>query len=162
MPAHDPVRAPVSFRRRLAAAMWSPASSSASVAGLKVGDVIVEFNGQKIIGAPDLIAKVSGTSPDNSVTVSYLRENGSGLDRRTAMLRLGERPLRSDRGEESSRTKLPLEKTKEEVKPFGLTLVDSVVEDRTREVAAAERVVHMILGVTTGAWPGCSRRPSSR
>lgn len=37
---------------------------------------------------------------------------------------------------------------------FGLTLVDSVVEDRTREVAAAERVVHMILGVTTGAWAG--------
>lgn len=37
---------------------------------------------------------------------------------------------------------------------FGLTLVDSVVEDRTRDVAAAERVVHMILGVTTGAWAG--------
>ena len=96
----------------------------ASVAGLKVGDVIVEFNGQKIVGAPDLIAKVSGTSPENSVSVAYLRENGSGLDRRTAMIKLGERPIRSDRGEESSRTKLPLEKTKEEVKPFGLTLVD--------------------------------------
>ena len=37
---------------------------------------------------------------------------------------------------------------------FGLTLVDSVVEDRTREVAATERVVHMMLGVTTGAWAG--------
>lgn len=37
---------------------------------------------------------------------------------------------------------------------FGLTLVDSVVEDRTRAVAATERVVHMILGVTTGAWAG--------
>ncbi len=37
---------------------------------------------------------------------------------------------------------------------FGLTLVDSVVEDRTRDVAATERVVHMILGVTTGAWAG--------
>jgi hypothetical protein len=37
---------------------------------------------------------------------------------------------------------------------FGLTLVDSVVEDRTREVAATERVVHMVLGVTTGAWAG--------
>lgn len=37
---------------------------------------------------------------------------------------------------------------------FVLTLVDSVVEDRTREVAATERVVHMILGVTTGAWAG--------
>ena len=37
---------------------------------------------------------------------------------------------------------------------FGLTLIDSVVEDRTREVAATERVVHMMLGVTTGAWAG--------
>ena len=37
---------------------------------------------------------------------------------------------------------------------FGLSLVDSVVEDRTRELAATERVVHMVLGVTTGAWTG--------
>ena len=37
---------------------------------------------------------------------------------------------------------------------FSLTLVDSVVEDRTRAVSATERVVHMILGVTTGAWSG--------
>ena len=40
------------------------------------------------------------------------------------------------------------------VAEFALTLVDSVVEDRTRVVAATERVVHMILGVTTGAWAG--------
>jgi hypothetical protein len=37
---------------------------------------------------------------------------------------------------------------------FTLSLVDSVVEDRTRRVAATERVVHMLLGVTTGAWAG--------
>ncbi len=99
--------------------------SAASVAGLKVGDVIVEFNGQKVEGAPDLISKVSSASPDNSVNVAFLRENGTGLDRRTATIRLGERPLRSGRsGEESSRTKLPLDKNKEDVKPFGLTLVD--------------------------------------
>ena len=99
--------------------------SAAAVAGLKVGDVIVEFNGQKIDGAPDLIAKVSSAPPENSVNVAYLRENGTGLDRRNTVIRLGERPLRpSKTGEESSRTKLPLDKTKEEIKPFGLTLVD--------------------------------------
>ncbi|HVF29628.1 MAG TPA: trypsin-like peptidase domain-containing protein [Pyrinomonadaceae bacterium] len=98
--------------------------SAAATAGLKVGDVIVEFNGQRVDGAQDLIAKVSATSPENSVNVAYLRENGSGLDRRTTSIRLGERPLRTSRaGEESSRTRLPLER-KEEVKPFGLTLVD--------------------------------------
>ena len=37
---------------------------------------------------------------------------------------------------------------------FTLSLIDSVVEDRTRELSATERVVHMILGVTTGAWAG--------
>lgn len=99
--------------------------SAAGVAGLKVGDVIVEFNGQKVDGAQDLISKVSATSPENAVSVAYLRENGTGLDRKTTSIRLGERPPRSNRsGEESSRTKLPLEKTKEEAKPFGLTLVE--------------------------------------
>jgi serine protease Do len=100
-------------------------ASAASVAGLKVGDVIVEFNGQKIDGAADLISKVSALGPENSVNVSYLRENGNGLDRKTASIKLGERPIRPGRsGEESSRTKLPLDKGKEDVKPFGLTLVD--------------------------------------
>lgn len=98
--------------------------SAAGVAGLKVGDVIVEFNGQKIDGAQDLIAKVSATSPENSVNIAYLRENGTGLDRRTTPIRLGERPLRSNKTDESSRTKLPLERSKEEAKPFGLTLVE--------------------------------------
>ena len=37
---------------------------------------------------------------------------------------------------------------------FTLSLIDSVVEDRTRQVSATERVVHLMLGVTTGAWTG--------
>ncbi|HUR98268.1 MAG TPA: trypsin-like peptidase domain-containing protein [Pyrinomonadaceae bacterium] len=100
--------------------------TGAGAAGLKIGDVIVEFNGQKIDGAPDLIAKVSAASPENSINVAYLRENGSGLDKRTATIRLGERPIKPDKtGDEGSRTKLPLDKnSKEDVKPFGLTLVD--------------------------------------
>jgi serine protease Do len=98
--------------------------SAAGVAGLKVGDVIVEFNGQKIEGAADLISKVSSAPPENSVNVAYLRENGTGLDRKTTTIRLGERPIKPGRSEESSRTKVPLDKNKEEIKPFGLTLVD--------------------------------------
>jgi serine protease Do len=98
--------------------------SAAGAAGLKVGDVIVEFNGEKVGNAQDLITKVSATSPENSVSVTYLRENGSGLDRRTTSIRLGERPLRGNRSEDPSRVRLPLERTKEELKPFGLTLVD--------------------------------------
>ena len=103
----------------------SEPQSAAAIAGLKVGDVIVEFNGQKVDGAQDLITKVSSTSPENTVSLAYLRENGVGLDRRNTSIRLGERPLRSSRlGDDGSRTKLPLERSKEEAKPFGLTLVD--------------------------------------
>ena len=102
----------------------SDKTSAAAVAGLKVGDVIVEFNGEPVEGAQGLISKVSATSPENSVNIAYLRENGTGLDRRTASIRLGERPPRNSRAEESSRMKLPLERVKEEAKPFGLTLVD--------------------------------------
>lgn len=98
--------------------------SAAGGAGLRVGDVIVELNGQQIESAQDLISRVSATSPENSVNVVYLRENGNSLDRRTASIRLGERPPRSSRSsEESSRTRLPLER-REDAKPFGLTLVD--------------------------------------
>jgi serine protease Do len=85
-------------------------ASAAGAAGLKVGDVIVEFNGEAVQGAQDLISKVSATTPDYSVNIAYLRENGAGLDRRTTAIRLGERPPRNVRSEESSRMKLPLEK----------------------------------------------------
>ena len=35
---------------------------------------------------------------------------------------------------------------------YVVTLVDTVVEDRTRRLSRAERLVHMILGSTTGAY----------
>jgi hypothetical protein len=35
---------------------------------------------------------------------------------------------------------------------YAVTLIDAVVEDRTRRLSPAERIVHMILGATTGAY----------
>ena len=35
---------------------------------------------------------------------------------------------------------------------YAVTLIDAVVEDRTRRLSRAERIVHMILGATTGAY----------
>ena len=35
---------------------------------------------------------------------------------------------------------------------YAVTLMDAVVEDRTRRLSRAERLVHMILGGTTGAY----------
>ena len=43
---------------------------AAEDAGLKANDVILEFNGQKVESAQDLIQKVAGTTPDQSVSVT--------------------------------------------------------------------------------------------
>lgn len=67
---------------------------AAAVGGLLAGDVITEFAGKKVENATDLIAKVAATPPDESVAVVYYRENGAKMERRTAMIRLSERPVK--------------------------------------------------------------------
>ncbi len=100
----------------------SDPKSAAGVAGLKSGDVIVEFDGKPVESAQDLIAKVSATPPDQSVALYYLREVGANVERRATSLRLGERPNQGRSGDDPLPVKLPLNRVNEEVKPFGLTL----------------------------------------
>jgi len=64
----------------------------AGKAGLQSNDVIVEFDGQSIQTAQDLIARVAGTPVGQSATMSYLRDIDGKLERRTANVVLGERP----------------------------------------------------------------------
>ena len=99
-------------------------STAAGRAGLQTGDVIVEFNGQPVESAQDLIAKVSAAPPDKSVSVIFLRENGNTLDRKTTSITLGERPRNKQEEESASQSKLSLDRAKEEAKPFGLTLAE--------------------------------------
>jgi serine protease Do len=95
----------------------------AASAGLQVGDVIMDFNGKPVENATDLIAKVAATSPDQTVTFGYLRENGSNFDTKTATTKLGERPTNRTPGDDNSeRRVLPVDGIKAEQKPFGLTL----------------------------------------
>lgn len=97
----------------------------AAAAGLRTGDIVVGFDGKPVISAQDLIAKVGSTSPDHPVRIDILRENGDELERRSIDLRLGERPIpASDSGRNPDRTRLPVDRTKEDAKPFGLTLVE--------------------------------------
>ena len=100
----------------------SDPKSAAGVAGLRSGDIIVEFDGKPVESAQDLIAKVSSTPPDQSVGVFYLREAGTNLERKATTLRLGERPVEGRRADDPVPVKLPLDR--EEVKPFGLTLTE--------------------------------------
>jgi serine protease Do len=91
---------------------------------LKIGDVITEFNGQKVQSAQDLISKVASTKPDESVNLVYMREAGTNLERKTTVIKLAERPsLNQTASFDDSRRKLPLG-NKEEGKPFGLTLIE--------------------------------------
>jgi serine protease Do len=99
--------------------------SAASVAGLKSGDVIVEFEGKPVVNAQDLIAKVASTAPERSVQVNYLRENGASLERRTTSLRLGERPTDSrEAGEGPAPVKSPADRKFDELGPLGLTVTE--------------------------------------
>lgn len=61
--------------------------------GLQSNDVITEFNGHTIINAQDLIQRVAATPVGESASLIYLRDIDGKLDKRTANVVLGERPL---------------------------------------------------------------------
>lgn len=99
--------------------------SAAAVAGLLSGDIILEFNGEKITNAPDLVARIASTTPEKEVSVVYLRETGDTLERKTATVKVAERPSNNVAvDEESSARKLPVSDTKKPIEPFGLTLIE--------------------------------------
>lgn len=100
------------------------AKGPAATAGMQSGDVITEINGQRVQNAADLISKVAVTSPDQTITLSYLREIGAKMESRTATVKLGERPTNRASDDEEDRRTLPVDSAKPEQKPFGLTLVE--------------------------------------
>lgn len=108
---------------------------AAAAAGLKSGDIIVEFDGKRVAGAQDLIGKVASTPPDHSVNVTFIRESGPALERKTVAMTLGERPPNNSDDSESPKVKLPVETDKKETKPFGLTL-----SELTPTLAAAYKI----------------------
>lgn len=96
----------------------------AGAAGLQTGDVITEINGQRVENASDLIFKVAATQPDQTVSATYLREVGDKLEQRTTTIKLGERPSRVADDTSDDRRVLPIDASKPEQKPFGLTLTE--------------------------------------
>lgn len=64
----------------------------AAKAGLQSSDIIVEFNGQQISNAQDLIQKVAGSPIGQSVALTYLRERDNKFEKQSANIVLGERP----------------------------------------------------------------------
>jgi len=68
------------------------AQSPAAKAGIQTNDIIVEYNGQEVASAQDLINKVASTPVGQSVPVVYLREINNKLERRNTSITVGERP----------------------------------------------------------------------
>ncbi|MEP6707084.1 MAG: trypsin-like peptidase domain-containing protein [Pyrinomonadaceae bacterium] len=66
--------------------------SPAARAGIQPNDVIVEFDGQTIQAAQDLITRVAGTPVGQSATLIFLRDVDGKLERRSVNVVLGERP----------------------------------------------------------------------
>jgi serine protease Do len=68
------------------------AQSPAAKAGIQTNDIIVEYNGQEVASAQDLINKVASTPVGQTVPVAYLREVNNRLERHTTSITVGERP----------------------------------------------------------------------
>jgi serine protease Do len=64
----------------------------AAKAGLHVNDIIVDFNGQPVQDAQDLIAKVAGASVGQTVSITYLRDVDGKLEKHSVSVALSERP----------------------------------------------------------------------
>jgi serine protease Do len=99
-------------------------SSGAANAGLQTNDIIIEFNGAQVLNAQDLIEKVAGAQPDKEVNIVYLREIGAKLERKTALIKLTERPSNSISSDDDMPKKLPIDGTKTPVQPLGLTVIE--------------------------------------
>lgn len=64
----------------------------AAKAGMQSNDIIVEFNGQPVANAQDLIQKVASSPVGQSVALTYMRDVDGKLEKHTANVVLGERP----------------------------------------------------------------------
>jgi serine protease Do len=63
--------------------------------GMQTNDIIVDYNGQPVENAQDLINKVASTPIGQTVQIGYLREINNKLEHHTASVTVGERPPRT-------------------------------------------------------------------
>jgi Do/DeqQ family serine protease len=70
----------------------------AQKAGVQVGDIVVELNGQPVVNSQDLINRVASTPVGQTINLAYLRDVSGKMERRTVSLAVGERPLTAAEG----------------------------------------------------------------
>ncbi|HQQ01017.1 MAG TPA: Do family serine endopeptidase [bacterium] len=64
----------------------------AKEAGMQVGDIVIELNGQKITGPSDLQLKVAGISPGEKAKLTILRHDGNSYKEQEIQVTIGTRP----------------------------------------------------------------------
>ncbi|PYS74902.1 MAG: peptidase [Acidobacteria bacterium] len=72
-------------------------ATPAAKAGLQPNDIIVEFEGSRIVNSQDLIQKVASTPVGQATTLVFLRDVDGKLDRKTVNIVLSERPSNAAR-----------------------------------------------------------------
>jgi serine protease Do len=109
------------------------AQGPAGKAGIQANDIIIEFNGVAVNNAQDLINKVASTPVGQSVSVTFLRDVGGKLEKRTVNVVVGERPGGLAPAEPESPAAPP--KAKEGATTTGLRL-GITLQELTSETAA--------------------------
>ena len=113
----------------------SDKQSAAAAAGLQSGDIILEYDGEKISDATDLIQRVASTTPDKEINLVYLREVGDRLERKTTLIKPAERPSNNKIFDDETPVKLSVDGQKKTAEPFGLTLAEL-----TPQIAAVYKI----------------------
>lgn len=113
--------------------------SPAAKAGVKTGDVIVEFNGQAVDSSHELPLLVGNTQPDTKATLKLMRQG----ELREVEITLGEMAGENETPQKQSKT--PYEKNK-----FGLHLED--MDEREQQVLGLNQ------GVKIAEAEGAARR----
>jgi serine protease Do len=109
----------------------------AAKAGIQSNDVIVEFEGNQIVNAQDLIQRVASTPVGQSATLVYLRDVDGKLEKRSITVVLSERPRLS-----ANRTEVDVPKsTPKQSDPKGNTLhLGITLAELTPQMAADKRL----------------------
>jgi serine protease Do len=72
-------------------------ATPAAKAGIQPNDIIVEFEGSRVLSSQDLIQKVASTPVGQATTLVFLRDVDGKLDRKTVNIVLSERPSTATR-----------------------------------------------------------------
>jgi len=102
----------------------SDKQSPAGKAGLQSGDIVLEYSGEKVSSAQDLIQKVASTPPEQTTNITFLREVGSKLERKTTSIKLAEKQSKNIFNSDDTQKPLPVNGQRKSIEPFGLTLTE--------------------------------------